>query len=70
MWMKNLKKLLTKSKTKADKTTRNRRTWVALAIALYLTFLLFSAIAFTADRTVESQMKDSYEYHLVYRREI
>jgi PKD repeat protein len=48
---------------------RNRRSIKAIVIALYLTFLLLSAIPFLADRTVEPVMKDSYEYHLKYPKD-
>ena len=57
----NIKDLQTKKK--------QRHTWKAIAIALYITFLLLSTIAFTADRTIESKMLDSYEYHLRYPRD-
>ncbi|MCK5561508.1 MAG: PKD domain-containing protein, partial [Thermoplasmata archaeon] len=52
---------------KANKTSG--RTWKAIAIALYITFILLSTIAFVADRSIEPNMKDSYEHHLTYPRD-
>jgi PKD repeat protein len=45
----------------------SNRTWAAIVIVLYLTFIILSMIAFSADRTVESKMQETYEYHLIYR---
>jgi hypothetical protein len=62
-----------KSRYKSIETNRNstrtsrHRSWKTIAIALYLTFLLLSTIPYLADQTVETNMKDSYEYHLTYR---
>ncbi len=64
-----------KSKSRSLKTIQTkvdnnrRRNWKAIAIALYLTLLLLSTIAFTADRTIETKMEESYEYHLRYRHD-
>jgi hypothetical protein len=46
-----------------------RRSWKTIAIALYITFILLSTFAYLADRSVEPNMKDSYEYHLTYPRD-
>ncbi|WP_455391524.1 PKD domain-containing protein, partial [[Eubacterium] cellulosolvens] len=40
-----------------------------LAVALYITFLILSAIPFLADEVIVPDMKDSYEYHLTYRKD-
>ncbi len=63
-----------KSKHKSNKTIKKNRakrsrTWKVIAIALYITFLILSTIAFTADRNIEPYMKDSYEYHLRYPKD-
>ncbi len=47
-----------------DHRYSRKRSLLAIAIALYVTFLLLSTIAFTADRLVETNMKDNYNYNL------
>ncbi len=55
-----------KSKENFGKDKRQFKSWKAVAIALYITFLLLSMIPFTADRIIEPQMQDTYRYHLRY----
>ncbi len=43
-----------------------KRSWKILAVALYITFLILSSIPFLADTLLEPDMKEVYEYHLVY----
>ncbi len=43
--------------------------WKTIAIALYITFIILSTMAFTADRTIETKMQDSYTHHLRYPRD-
>ena len=50
---------------KKNKISKSRN-WKAVAIALYFTFLMVSMIPFIAERNVQPNMKDSYEYHLRY----
>jgi PKD repeat protein len=52
-----------------DKPNKSGRTIKAVAIALYITFLLLSTIPFIADKIIETEMKDSYEYHLEYEKD-
>ncbi len=54
----------------SDKTVnRNRRTWITVALALYITLLLLSTIPFMADKVIEPNMKETYVYHLIYRQD-
>jgi len=46
-----------------------KRRWKIIAIALYITFILLSAIPYMADRSIEPNMQESYEYHLRYPRD-
>jgi hypothetical protein len=43
---------------------RSKRKWIAIGIAVYITFLLLSTVAFSADRVIDTKMKDYYEYNL------
>jgi len=58
-----------KRKTHFEKNTKHRASWKIIALALYLTFILLSTIAFTADRSIVPNMKSSYEYHLTYTKD-
>ena len=59
-----------RSNLKTQKRKKSRcHTWIIIAIALYITFLLLSTIAFSADRTVETNMKESYTYHLSWPKD-
>jgi hypothetical protein len=49
--------------------SNNRRSWKTIGIAIYLCFILLSAIPYLADQTIEPNMKDSYEYHLTYKQD-
>ncbi|MCK5559871.1 MAG: hypothetical protein KAJ51_04735, partial [Thermoplasmata archaeon] len=62
-------KLRTKSNQRNPKSNSKRINWKAIAIALYITFLLLSTIALTADRTIETKMQESYTHHLRYPRD-
>ena len=67
--MKIGKGMLAGSKNDPNQKTKKqqkRRKWLAVAVALYITFLLLSTIPFVADRVVEPSMKNSYDYHLRY----
>jgi PKD repeat protein len=64
---KNSKRKLKIDKDQNTYPKKPRRNWKAVAFAMYITFLLLSAIPYMADRTVDANMKDSYDYHLVYR---
>ena len=46
-----------------------RHNWKVIAIAIYITFLLLSTIPFAADRTVETEMQESYTHYLRYPRD-
>jgi PKD repeat protein len=68
--MKNSKRLLVgSSRDLKKKPTKRKRKWKLIAIALYITFLLLSTIPYLADRSIEPNMVDSYEYHLKYRKD-
>jgi len=54
-------------KTKQAPKGINRKKLKTIAIALYITFILLSAVPFVADKTVEVNLKTKYDYHLVYR---
>jgi hypothetical protein len=45
------------------------KSWKAVAVALYITFLLLSMIPFTADRIIEPQMEGTYTYNLSYYKD-
>ena len=62
-------KLRTKSKQKNPRANSKRFNWKVIAIALYITFLLLSTIALTAERNIEPEMQESYTYHLRYPRD-
>jgi hypothetical protein len=66
--MSNTKKLKLRSKTNQHEVkTSSKRSWKTIAFALYITFILLSTIPFIAERSIEPQMKDTYDYHLTYR---
>ena len=58
------KKRKVKTKPIEQKATGKSRyrNWKIIAIALYITFLLLSTIPFAADRTVDTDMKETYTY--------
>ncbi|WP_455391522.1 PKD domain-containing protein [[Eubacterium] cellulosolvens] len=58
-----------KKSSKNNSKSKTSRKLKAIAIALYITFLLLSSIPFIADRTIEPYMKEDYEYHLTYPRD-
>ncbi len=55
--------------SRQNRSKPTRRSWKVIAIALYITFLMLSTIPFLADRTIDSEMKETYEYHLRYPRD-
>ncbi len=55
-----------KRKIRKNADNKPRRPWKAIAIALYITFILLSAIPFVADNTLDFEMNESYTYHLSY----
>jgi uncharacterized repeat protein (TIGR01451 family) len=58
-----------KRKTQFEHKANHLTSWKIIALAVYLTFILLSTIAFTADRSVVPNMKSSYEYHLTYKKD-
>ena len=59
-----------KSSIKNSKPSKKQhelnRNWKSIAIALYITFLILTSIPFLADRAIEPNLKDKYEYHISY----
>jgi hypothetical protein len=69
-----VKRKVEKMKRKYNLNNKNLKSkpkikWKTLLIALYLTFIFLSTIPYIADRVIEPKMKDSYEYHLIYRQD-
>jgi hypothetical protein len=63
---KNKSNRRSKKTNKRPKKTGLNRSWITITIALYITFLLLSMIPYLADRSIEPEMQESYEYHLRY----
>ena len=64
---KGSKRPIKTNKTKQSLKKSQKNKWKVIGIALYVTFLLLSTVAYTANDTVEAKLKESYEYHLTYR---
>jgi PKD repeat protein len=67
--MRKSAKLRTKSDQRNPQSNSKSLNWKAIAIALYITFLLLSTIALTAERNLETKMEESYTYHLRYPKD-
>ena len=65
----NSKRSTRASNSRQKRSKPTRRSWKLIAIALYISFLLLSTIPFAADRTINTDMKETYEYHLRYPRD-
>jgi hypothetical protein len=50
----------------SKKQKRLNHNWKIIVIALYITFLILTSIPFLADRAIEPNIKDKYEYHISY----
>jgi hypothetical protein len=69
--MRNRRKSTLKSNQarQSFENTPRQHNWKTVAIVLYIIFILITTIPYLADRAVEPNMKDKYEYHLTYKHD-